>query len=1313
MKPAEKPENELSRLEELRSFSILDTEAEKDFDEVTRLAANICGTEFGAISLIDSERQWFKSKIGFDLCETSRDESFCAHAILSDDLMVIEDTSADERFKDTPGVKFYAGAPLITSTGARIGTLCVFDSTCRTLNKSQRDALVGLSRHVVELLVLRKKNIELKKRAFELESYARGLNKHAIIAKTDFQGRIIFANDTFCKISGYSREELIGKSHRIVNSGYHPPEFFKEIWDTIKAGHVWRGEIKNRAKDGTFYWVDTTICPSIDEKGEIIDFMAYRYDITERKNFEEQIRKQEIINKLVFDQSLDAMLTIGAPYDKFMSANEACLKLFKAPSLEAFKQLGPGALSPKFQPDGELSSEKAKRMTVIALEKGGHFFEWVHQKFDGTPFICTVLLNPLTDEATSYMQVTIRDITDAKRSEENLVRSKKELQRSYQYLNLALETGNLGIWDWNLKTGAVNFDRRWSDMLGLKHHEIRFDLAFWESRIHPDDYPKCFAALMDYVEGRTHFYEHVHRMKHADGRWVYILDRGKFSDWDENGKPIRFTGIHFDLTEYKQLENDLLDAQSVSKTGSWNFDFKTGALSWSPEHYKIFEIASPQPSETLYKLYRERIHPDDIPVLDEVMKKAMTEGKSFTFDHRVILDGGKRIKYVQGIGSVQKDDNGNPISLRGTCSDRTEDIENEERYRQLVEAMSEGFVVMDNSGRITRFNSSALKILEVNSEELNNSSMKDFNWQGIREDGSVFPPEEYPSAVVLKTGEAVHNVIMGMTFPGSITKWIRVNAVPVRKSNGNHVLVTFSDITEMKKAMDENRFVMDTVGIGVWKFDCHTGEQVWDKSMYPLYGMKPTGSKNDFETWRMFLTPEARRKVTSDWESIQKGAKEINSTYEIRTADGHKKFIGSRAIVIRNHKGEPEMMYGVNWDKTESYELEQRLENEKAKAFHNAKLASIGQLAAGVGHEINNPLAIIAGQVAIAEQLILSHDRPDREVLERFKKIESSVNRIANIVKGLRTFARSDDNQIVHFDPYDVMVETVEMLKEIYEREEVSLSISGAKKGSNLKGNRGRLQQVLVNLISNAKDATIGVADRNIQVIVTYDEDHIRLEVKDNGCGIPANLKDKIFEPFFTTKEVNNGTGIGLSLVNTIVKELAGNIKVESEPGKGTSFIVTLPVSLSVQAEPLKPLIEKKPVQNTVLNWHALIVDDEEDLREILKYVMLKICSKVTVAKDVPEAMEKLGAESVDVILSDVKMPGIDGFQFLKMVREMKNLSQPKFLFISGGVDMDKNLQKIVEQESDGFLPKPFKADVISKKLQELYSKSQTVKLTS
>ena len=234
MESADIPENESERINSLKSFGIIDTMPEDEYDQIASIAAQICGTPISLISLIDEKRQWFKSRIGLVAQETPREVAFCAHAILNpDELCVVEDTLKDNRFVDnplvigSPDIRFYAGAPLVTDDGYPLGTLCVIDQVPRELSEGQLRALKSLAQQVISIIQLRKRVMELEVKEKELSEKADEIGRFAHLVSHDLKSPLRAISALVDMIS----EECEGK---ISEDGVHAVSMLKQ-----KASHAY------------------------------------------------------------------------------------------------------------------------------------------------------------------------------------------------------------------------------------------------------------------------------------------------------------------------------------------------------------------------------------------------------------------------------------------------------------------------------------------------------------------------------------------------------------------------------------------------------------------------------------------------------------------------------------------------------------------------------------------------------------------------------------------------------------------------------------------------------------------------------------------------------------------------------------------------------------------------------------------------------------------------------------------------------------------------------------------------------------------
>ncbi len=372
------------------------------------------------------------------------------------------------------------------------------------------------------------------------------------------------------------------------------------------------------------------------------------------------------------------------------------------------------------------------------------------------------------------------------------------------------------------------------------------------------------------------------------------------------------------------------------------------------------------------------------------------------------------------------------------------------------------------------------------------------------------------------------------------------------------------------------------------------------------------------------------------------------------------------------------------FDITAKKKNEEEKNQMQAQLLLSSRLASIGQMAAGIGHEINNPLTILTGYL----ERLTDYLPPKDDVFSIIDKMHDAGDRIKNIVDGLRTYARSDSDTIESIDVHEVIKKSVKLVQSIYQKEGVNVTLLLHAVNFKVMANYCKLQQVLMNLLSNAKDA-ISTPSGNI-TIETFNEStsNIVFKVIDDGAGISSANLDKVFDAFYTTKKVGKGTGLGLNLVHAIITSFGGEISVKSKEGVGSIFKIVIPLAPNQEAfEPKTQATCEINLSNQLYST-ACVVDDEPEILMIIRDHLEELGMIVDTAENVDSAWNLLTKKEYDYLLTDLKMPGKDGAELIKRVRE--NNRKEKVILITGCMPEFYPSSYDVYKKIDGRLMKPF-----------------------
>jgi len=506
------------------------------------------------------------------------------------------------------------------------------------------------------------------------------------------------------------------------------------------------------------------------------------------------------------------------------------------------------------------------------------------------------------------------------------------------------------------------------------------------------------------------------------------------------------------------------------------------------------------------------------------------------------------------------------------------------------------------------------------------------------------------------------------------------------------VMLSLKEKRELKgRHQAEERLALALQGAndGLWDWNLKTGQLFLSPRWKSMLGYADEELENRYQTWERRIHPEDLERTLTHMRDFMVGTlPKYEIEFRMRHKHGQYIDILSRAFTIYSEQGRVTRMVGTHVDVTDIKKLE-------GQVRQTLKMEAVGQLAGGVAHDFNNILSIIGGYA----HLILAKVTDRNPVKNYADEIINASNRAAVLTQSLLAFSRKQPVALAVIDLSEVVNGLENYFRKLI-REDTELTISCTGASLNVLADRGQIERVLMNLVTNARDAMPGSGRLSMETLpVTLDQAFIEthgygklgaysaFSISDNGIGMDPETRSRIFEPFFTTKEAGKGTGLGLSMAYGVVKKHDGFIHVHSQPGAGTVVTIYLPlVTAAVKAD------QKDPAPSVAMPGGTetiLVCEDDEELRRLTVKVLSHFGYRVIEAVDGQEAIEKFVAnsEQVDLVIMDAIMPKKNG----KMASQQMKMLRPdlKTIFVSGyswdifeeGSEFDENtifLQKPV-----------------------------------
>jgi PAS domain S-box-containing protein len=1001
-----------------------------------------------------------------------------------------------------------------------------------------------------------------------------------------------------------------------------------------------------------------------------------------------ELRQSESNFRLLLDSAAEGIY--GLDMDGNCTfCNAACVRMLGYESSESLIGKNMHRVIHHSHANGDLMPEESCKLFKSFHDRVNvHVDDEVFWKSDDKSFPVEYWAHPqCSEDKVLGSVVTFVDISERLKAIETL-RSHDEL------LEQVISGARAGVWDWNIQTGEVRFNQRWAEIVGYSLDELSpTTIATWEKLSHPEDFARSAELLQKHFsDGAT--YDIECRMKHKDGHWVWVHDRGKLVERDLHGKPIRMVGTHMDITNRKNVVAALQESEKNFRTF---FESLSDMVFVVDLNGKILHV-NESVSKTLgYSCDEAR----GMDLSDFNMLKDRDESRD-VFSKLAI---GTRIS--SSFPLLSKERGCVPAETRmwhgnwngqacvfGVSKDLSDQQAAIDLFENLFESNPASMAVSTlPNRRFSNVNSAFLHTLGYSSDELIGKTPEEL--------GLFANPEQAAElANQLRLHGEIRNLHLSVkTKSGEILDGL-FSGTQINRQNQLAFLTVMIDITVSKNAerqikdlSQKLQLAYRSAKIGMWEYWPQQGRLIWDDQMYDLYGVEKSPGQQDVALWSSAIHPEDSSATQRTLEDALSGSCEFDPEFRVLTPSGETRYIKASAKISRDEHGVASYMVGLNLDITSLKEAE----NFAKKASQHKS-----EFLAKMSHEIRTPLnGIVTMAKLIMETALGDKQREEMEV------VLSCAETLQGLIDDILDFSKIEAGKM-SLEPRSIC------LAELLERSVRSFGEAASQKGLELTtfvdprlpkilmGDPIRIRQIVTNFVGNAIKFTAAGKVTVSALLESQDSASadVLVSVIDTGIGVSKVQMESLFSSFVQADSSISrrfgGTGLGLSISKQLAEMMGGHVGAESQEGVGSRFWFTLKMPYSSEEicnESLSNEQKERRVNGEAASYAAarvLVAEDTVTNQIVIRAVLEEFGIAPHIVSNGQDALSALAAAPYDLVLMDVHMPVMDGMTASRALRGTSYVQNAKvpIVALTASVSIEER-QRYHEAGMDDVLGKP------------------------